>query len=234
MLNLHHSLKHLGEQNSPTHRGCNTVHLWTQKNPGRLTKTSEISLISPLLLLLLDYFYALSRHFNCLDVDRSFYCVFYGLQAKVHPYVLPTAMGGTEPRVPQSSSKQPQNSSKKPQNSSKQPQTSSNPLPQRAAEPIPPWGHLTITEVQDVTEPLQQTISIKHNVRHTTFFHLNCVKIKGKKLHSTERACGTERWGATGGPEVRGDWREPSCTEGADWGYNWPQAIIFIGRRPQK
>lgn len=43
----------------------------------QFAKTSEISLSSPLLLWLLESFYAQSRHFNCLDAESSFYCVFY-------------------------------------------------------------------------------------------------------------------------------------------------------------
>lgn len=103
------------------------------------------------------------------------------------------------PRCPKPAQSSPKTAQKSPKTAQKKPKNSSKPLPQRAAEPIPPWGHLTITEVQDVTESSQQTISIKHNIGYTTFFHLNCVKIKGKKLHFTERACGTERWGTTGG-----------------------------------
>lgn len=141
---------------------------------------------------------------NCLGVDWSFYCVFYGLQAKVHPFMLPTPTGGTagselSPGCPKPAP--------------------SKPFLQRAWGPIPPCGHWDSgCDRIIVTESLQQTISSKHHIRSTTFFHLNCVTIKGKKLHFTGKdqwdwKVGKHRWDL-GHAEVRDDWREPSCTEG--------------------
>lgn len=53
----------LGGRKLPNSQGLQHHASLNLKNPGWLTKTSEISLVSPLLLLLLllEYFYALSR-----------------------------------------------------------------------------------------------------------------------------------------------------------------------------
>lgn len=92
----------LGGRKLPNSQGLQHDASLNSKNPGWLAKTSEMSFISPLLLL--DYFYAVSRHFNCLDVDSSCY------SEDCKKRFIPTCCHkrysrfGAEPRVPQKSS----------------------------------------------------------------------------------------------------------------------------------